>query len=101
MGLSGCEFYFFYYQQFTQSAVADHGSYFVTTSKRHRLHDEEETNERERQIEGKEDKLKRLYNENKREKRERKATPSSTWGNRKGTVIESKALGIALKNMTK
>jgi len=41
--------YFFLNQQFiTWSTVADCGSYFIATYKRHRLHDEKETNERER-----------------------------------------------------
>jgi len=43
-----CLFFFLNQQFITQSVVADRGSYFVTTYKRHRLHDEKEANERER-----------------------------------------------------
>ena len=43
-------FFFFLYQQFiTRHVVVDHGSYFVTTYNRRRLHEEMETEERERE----------------------------------------------------
>ena len=45
----------FFNQQFiTWHAVADHGSYFVTTYKRCRQHKKEETEERKRKKEEKE-----------------------------------------------
>ena len=50
-------FFFFLNQQFiTWRAVADHGSYFVTTYRRHRLHVEEKTEEGKRYIEEREKK---------------------------------------------
>ena len=43
-------FFFFLNQQFiTQYTVVDHGSYFVTTYNRSKLHEEIETEERERE----------------------------------------------------
>ena len=49
--------FFFFNQQFiTQRAVADRGSYFVTTYRRCRLHVEEETEEGKRYIEEREKK---------------------------------------------
>ena len=43
-------FYFFLNQQFvTQHMVVDHGSYFITTYNRSKLHEEMETEERERE----------------------------------------------------
>jgi len=45
-----CHFFsYFLNQQFiTWSTVADHSNYFITTYKKHRLHDKKKTNERER-----------------------------------------------------
>ena len=49
-----CNSCFFLNQQFiTQHAVANHGSYFVTTYRRYKQHVEEETEERKRKKEEK------------------------------------------------